>query len=421
MGGVKRGEEAIVKRRANNEGSIYQRNSDNRWVVHFPMPGRPKPIVLYCKTEQEAVGKLHELITAYRTGTYVDPNGITLSEWLKYWMPLYVQDEISENFYARKLDLIRLHIDPEIGHIKLQKLIPADIRLFYKKLLKSGKKVKVKDEAGNKKTVLTGLAPQTVKHIHNILKPSLQQAVEDEIIAKNPIKKIKAPRVVKTRKSKTLVEEELSKYLSELSNHRLYAAFVLELCTGLRRGELLGIFRTDINFDTRVLSVQRQIQRIQKVDQPGSSLEYTPLKTAHSVRSIVLPACAINELQAHLKRQDQERQLAGPAYNDEGLVFCTALGKKLDIRRLYEIHCRALVNAGIDHIAFHDLRHTFATLLLEKGENVKIIQELLGHADIGTTLNTYGHVLERMKAASAERVEGIIGSILPTSNADANE
>ncbi len=108
--------------------------------------------------------------------------------------------------------------------------------------------------------------------------------------------------------------------------------------------------------------------------------------------------------------------MAGSAYHDEGLIFCTALGKKLDTRRLYELYCRALKRANIEHTAFHNLRHTVATLLLKKGENIKTIQELLRHADISTTLNTYSHVLDEMKAASAERLDGIIGGVLPGIN-----
>ncbi|MDD2587103.1 MAG: tyrosine-type recombinase/integrase [Syntrophomonadaceae bacterium] len=409
-----------MKRRANNEGSIYQRKSDGRWVVHFPMPGRSKPIVAYCKTEQDAVEKLHELITAYKTGTYVDPNDITLSEWLHRWMTIYMEGEISDNWYARKLDLIRLHIDPYIGQTALQKIIPADIKLHYKKLSKTGKKVRVKDEEGNMQVQLTGLASQTVKHIHNILKPALQQAVYEGLIVKNPIDKVKAPKVTKTREVRILAEDELEKYFNELSRHRLYAAFVLELCTGLRRGELLGLKWPDINIHTQddkiigIITIQRQVLRVRNIDKPGSSLQYSRLKTESSFRSIVLPLCAITELQAHKNRQEQEKQLAGSSYNDEGLVFCTALGKKLDTRRLYEIHCRTLERAGIEHTAFHNLRHTVATLLLEKGENIKTIQELLGHADVSTSLNIYSHVLERMKAASAERLNGIIGNVLPT-------
>lgn len=413
-----------MKRRANGEGSIYQRSSDKRWVVHFPMPGRIKPVVKYCKTEQDAVNTLHDLITAYKTETYIDVNNITVSEWLQRWMPIYVMDEVSNNTYARKSDLIRIHIDPEFGKIRLQQLIASDIKLFYKKLLKSGKKVTTKDEKGNSVVSYQGLAPQTVKHIHNILRPALAQAVEEGLIHKdkNPIAKIKPPKIVKTRKVRTLSEEEIGRYLNVLVNHRLYALFVLSLCTGMRRGELLGLKWTDIEYKvyhnktTAIISIARQVQRIQNINEAGSSLEYSQLKTENSIRFIMLPACAITELQAHKNRQDKEKELAGPGYKDEGLVFSTSLGKKLDPRRIYEMHCRGLSEANIEHTAFHNLRHTVATLLLEKGENIKTIQELLGHADVSTTLNTYGHVLERMRAASAERLNGIIGSVLPTSN-----
>lgn len=115
------------------------------------------------------------------------------------------------------------------------------------------------------------MSPQTVKHIHNILKPAFRQAVEDGLIvkAKNPMKKITAPKVVKTRKARTLSEEEIKKYLAELQLHRLYAAFVLDLCSALRRGELIGTQWPDLNFETGVLAVQRQILRIQNMDEPG--------------------------------------------------------------------------------------------------------------------------------------------------------
>lgn len=407
-----------MKRRSNNEGTIFQRKSDDRWVVRLPVKGRPKPIEVYCKTEGEAVDRLHELITAFRTGTYVDPDNITLSQWLKRWMVVYVQDEVSDNWYKRKLDLIKKHIDPELGQLQLQKVLNSDIKLHYKKLMKTGKKKTIKEENGIERVVVSGLSSQTVKHIHNILKPAFCQAVEDGLIveAKNPMKKIKAPKIVKTREARTLSEEEIGKYLAELQPHRLYAAFVLDLCSALRRGELIGLQWPDLNFETGVLSVLRQVLRIQNLDEPGSSLQYASLKTETSIGYIKLPLCAINELRAHKERQDKEKELAGQAYHDEGLIFCTALGKKLDTRRIYELHCRALKRANIEHTAFHNLRHTVATLLLKKGENIKTIQELLRHADISTTLNTYSHVLDEMKAASAERLDGIIGGVLPEVN-----
>ncbi len=412
-----------MKKRADHEGTIFQRSSDKRWVVQFTIPDKQKRISKYAKSEKEAVQKLHELITKYNTGTYVDPNAITLRKWLDQWMPIYVEDNVSPNTYARKLDLIRIHINPGIGDIQLQKLIPTDIQLFYKKLLKKGKKTTIKDEDGNKKAVVSGLAPQTVKHIHNILKPALRQAVEDGILAKSPMDKIKTPKVKRTKEIKVLSEIEIGKYLEALKAHRLYTAFVLDLCTGMRRGELLGLKWSDITELDEVvtITIKRQIQRVQNNETSGSSLEYTSPKTEGSNRTLVLPICAVTELNKHKARQRSEKELAGKAYQDEGLIFCTVLGKKLDTRRLYELHCRALKRAEIDHLPFHNLRHTVATLLLEKGENIKTIQELLGHADISTTLNTYSHVTNRTKAASALKLNSLIGNVMPAVNSQSVE
>lgn len=405
-----------MKRRSNNEGSIYQRQSDKRWVVHYPMPGRDKPIVKYCKTEKEAVKTLRELV---RSDAYIDPNTTTLSEWMEKWLLDYVEGTISDNFYLRKKDLVRLHVDPYIGKIRLQKLMTDDIRAYYKRLLRSGKKVKTKDEHGNQITTQTGLSPQTLRHVHNILKPALDAAVERDLIIKNPINKsIKLPAIDKIE-YRTLSEDEIGKYFKGLSHRRLYAAFVLELCTGLRRGELLGVKWEDLNFETRELKIKRQVARVRDKDQPNkSSLEYTDLKTKSSERTIILALCAVEELRAHQYRQNAEKELAGKSYKDEGLVFCSPLGQKLDTRRFYEIHCQTLKREKMEHIPFHNLRHTVATLLLEKGEDIKTIQDLLGHADPATTMQIYIHVTDKRRADCADNLGSIIGSVIPSNLPD---
>lgn len=395
-----------MKKRPNKEGSIFQRK-DGRWVAQYKIEGTDKPLYLYCKTQEEAVKKLREVMSAVLTDTYVGPSTITLSQYLRDWMIENIEGNVSSNWYARKMDMIRVHIDPDIGQKEMQKISTKDIKEFYKQLAESGNK----NKAG-------GLASGSIKHIHNILKPAFLQAVEDGIIGhkKNPMKKVKAPQVIRKRKPATLTEENISKYLIPLSTHRLYTAFVLDLGSGLRRGELLGLYRSDIDLETGVLTVNTQLQRVKKPE-GGSSLEITEvLKTEGSARSLVLSSCVLNEIKLHLERQEEEKKQAGSLYHDEGLLFCGRLGNKLDTRRLYELHCRALKTAGLDHMRFHDLRHTFATLLLEKGEDVKTIQELLGHKDIGTTLNTYAHVTQKMKAASAARMDNIMAGVLPTQN-----
>jgi len=189
-------------------------------------------------------------------------------------MTVYVEGEVSINWYARKQEIIRIHINPDLGQRVIQKITPLEIKEFYKKLAKSGNKNKIKNEAGER--IVAGLAPGSIKHIHNILKPAFHQAVDDGIYRENPMKKVKAPRIIKRRIPKILVEEDISKYLEPLSKHRLYAAFVLDLGSGLRRGELLGLHRTDINMETGVLTVNTQLQRI-KNEEGGSSLKLTEI------------------------------------------------------------------------------------------------------------------------------------------------
>ncbi|MEQ8174751.1 MAG: site-specific integrase [Syntrophomonadaceae bacterium] len=247
-------------------------------------------------------------------------------------------------------------------------------------------------------------------HIHNIINPALEKAADNGYITRNPAAKVDKKRILKlvpTRVPRPLNAEEVGRYLQNVSHRRLSSLFILDLCTGMRRGELLGLHWADIDHENREIKLERQIQRVQNVDGPGSYLGYTGLKTQKSQRTIKLPLLAYNELMAHKERQGQEKAEAGKGYKDEDLIFCTAIGTKLDPRRVYDIHCQTLVKANIKHIAFHDLRHTVATLLLQAGESTKSIQELLGHSDIRTTLGTYAHVLDEMKAATAEKLDGI--------------
>lgn len=402
-------------KRKNGEGNISLR-SDGRYMVRYSNPTTGKPIIAYCKTEDEAKIKLYDIKREVREAIYIAPTKLTVAQWIRKWLPRTRMDKgLKNNVYFRKRELFKTHIaNSAFGRIPLQQLRRMNIEDFYCDLLESGKTRVVRDETGQKRVVVSGLANQTVKHIHNIVKPALASAVENGYIAKSPAEKLTGPKVERTRKPKVLSEDEVSKYLKQIQNRRLYGAFVLELGTGLRRGEILGLLWKDLDFETRVLSIRRQVQRVQNIDGPGSSLEYTATKTIAAERNILLPEVAFYELLAHKERQDAEKEAAGAKYQDEGLIFPTALGKKTDPRRLYEVHCRALQAAELPHRAFHDLRHTVATMLLWAGENIKSLQELLGHAKPSITLDTYTHTINEMKVANAERMNGIISNALPS-------
>lgn len=408
---------ANKKVRGNGDGTYYQRSSDGRWVVEYyatdPETGKPKRMQRYAKSRKEAKQILKDIAYEAQAGQLVANNKITLSQWIQKYLPI-IKNSCSPNFYYRKTSLINNHIDSaKIGQKYIQNILPIDLEEFYIELMKTGKKAKIRDEEGKVISVVSigGLSSQTVKHIHNIINPALEKATDNGFITRNPAAKVDKKRILKlvpTRVPRPLTVEEVGKYLQNVSNRRLSSLFILDLCTGMRRGELLGLHWSDIDHEKHEIKLERQIQRIQNIDGPGSYLDYTGLKTQKSQRTIKLPLLAYNELLAHKERQDQEKADAGKGYKDEDLIFCTAIGTKLDPRRVYEIHCQTLIKANIQHRAFHDLRHTVATLLLQAGESTKSIQELLGHSDIRTTLGTYAHVFDEMKAATAEKLDGII-------------
>ena len=407
----------MTKRRGNNEGTISKRK-DGRWEARYPTginpaTGKMKRATVYGKTRKEVSEKLSKLITKIQAGTFTEPNRVTVGQWLLKWMEVYQKDHLSPNFYARRMDLLRIHIIPGIGGINLMKLKPVDIKSFYNDLARSGRKPRVMKN-GNiiplKEDTPKGLSPATIKHIHNILNPAIKQAVKEGLVPRNVVADVSPPKLVKTRTAKPLTMEQAKLYLAVLKDDRLFAGFVVELTTGLRRGELMGLQWKDLQ--DGYLSIQRQVIRVIDQENGSTSLEYTDLKTPTAHRRIALPELTLAELERHMGRQNAEKETSGVSYQDEDLIFCDERGHKLDTRRFYTIHTRALSQANLDHTAFHDLRHTVATLLLQAGENIKTVQDILGHADIETTLNDYGHVLDEMKVSAAGKLNSILAEII---------
>lgn len=411
----------MAKKRGNNEGTIRERKKgqwEGRVTIGRKPDGKPNRVSFYGKSRQEVAEKINNALTKLQNGTFVEPNRVTLKQWLDKWMKVYQENTISPNFYARRQDLIRIHINPAIGDKALLKLKPADIKEFYNDLEKNGRKPTKKKNGKTiplSKDASPGLSTGTIRHIHNILNPAMRQAVKERLVPKNVVADVSPPKIVRTREARSLTKEEAKRYLAVLEEDRLYAAFVVELTTGLRRGELIGLHWSDLNFETGTLKIRRQIIRMRHPD-GTTSLEHAPLKTPAAYRTIILPNVALAELKAHKARQAEERLLYGKLYQKEGLIFCSVWGEKLDTRCLYRIHCKALKDVGIPHTAFHNLRHTVATLLLQAGENIKTIQELLGHADPETLMTTYAHVLEEMKRSAADKLDDIFSEVLPPEN-----
>ena len=294
-----------------------------------------------------------------------------------------MRDTVRRSTYVRYEGLVRNHIKPAIGRMKLKGLTPTHVRSLYRKKLDSG------------------LTPRSVNYIHVTLHKALAQAVLDGLVPRNVSEGVKAPQFHK-EEVKPLSPTQVRILLSAASGDRLEALYVLAIHTGLRQGELLGLKWTDVDLDAGTLSVQRSL------DADGT---FKPPKRKKSRRTMKLTLQAVEALRLHRKRQNEE-QLKAAKWEDHGLIFPNRVGKPMDHNNLYHRDFKSLLKrAGLwsedkdKRFTFHSLRHTCVTLLVSKNVHPKIIQEMLGHATITQTMDTYSHVLPGMGDVAASALE----------------
>ena len=292
-----------------------------------------------------------------------------------------VLDTVRPTTYERYEQIVRIHLRPALGGLKLKNLTPAHVRGLYREKLQAG------------------LSPRTVQYIHITLHKALNQAVQDGLIPRNATEAVKAPQV-RRQEIRPLSAEQVKVFLETACGDRLEALFVLAIHTGLRQGELLGLKWEDVDLESGTLRVRRTLATTKS----GPML--TAPKTKGSRRSVKLTQGALDALRSHLERQLQEIDRAGSLWRENGLVFASETGEPLDRRSLTSRRFKALLKrAQLPVRRFHDLRHTCATLLLTMNVNPKIVSEMLGHGTIAITLDTYSHVLPNMRDQAAQAME----------------
>lgn len=338
-------------------------------------------------TKRDAERELARLLHEFNTGGYVEPTRMNVGDYLERWLSDYAQSNVSPKTHERYSELVRLHITPNLGHFPLAKLPPLEIQAFYSQALKTGRR--------NGKG---GLSPQTVIHLHRVLKEALSHAVKWQLIARNPADAVQPPKPVR-REMRALSEIETAGLLNTATNSRLYSPIFVAVTTGLRRGELLALRWKHVDLERGVLSVH------QSLEQTRDGLNFKQPKTAKGRRTVDLPEITMEELRRHRNRQRQSRLELGPAYSDQGLVFPGPDGAPWPPDGLTRAFAALMRRAGNRGLRFHDLRHTHATQLLREGIHPKIVSERLGHATVSITLDLYSHVLPGMQKAAAERVD----------------
>jgi integrase len=377
----------VSKKRGNGEGSIYRRK-DGRWVGQYTIytATGPKYRYLYGKTRAAVAEKLTKAMADRNGGLMFDAGNLTVGEYLDSWLSDSVRGTVRSSTFERQEGIIRLHIKPSLGRVWLKKLTPAHVRGLHREKLDAG------------------LAPATVGKIHSTLHKALSQAVSDGIVPRNAAD-VKAPRPT-PEEMRPLSETEVRAFLdlARESGDRFEALYVLAITTGLRRGELLGLRWDDVSMERSTLRVGRALVR------EGGRHTLGETKTRRGRRQINLTPRTVSTLKAHHKKQQEEKIKLTGLYKDHGLIFATRVGTPINPENLVNRSFKPLLErASLPEIRFHDLRHTCATLLLGRGVHPKLVQELLGHATIAMTLDTYSHYMPSMGDQVAGAMKDALG------------
>lgn len=364
----------MTGRRGHGEGSIYRR-ADGRWAGAVDLGwsgGKRRRKVLYGATRREVADKLARAVRAHREGGLLADERTTFAAFMDTFL-MAVRPSLRPGTWQRYEQYARLHSVPMLGHRPLSKIGAADLQLLYAD------------------RIAAGCSPTSVRHLHRFLHRVFDQAVRWGAASRNPVTLVDPPRVVR-HDFRALTADEARTLLTGVRGDRLSALYVLALTTGLRQGELLALRWTDFDLPGRRLAVRGTLHH-----DPGGGWTIREPKTEGSRRQVVLPPMAVNALQGHRTRQTTERLHAGSLWEENDLVFPNHVGRPLSSQNLTQRHFQPLLaKLSLPKIRFHDLRHTAATLLLAEGVHPKIVSEMLGHTEIGITLNLYSHVTPAM-------------------------
>jgi integrase len=349
-------------KRGRGEGSIYRRK-DGRWVGQYEVGGKRRYV--YGKTRKEVATKLNKAIAERDAGMVFDAGSLRVGDYLDRWLDS-IRDTLRRRTWIRHEEVVRLHLKPSLGIIKLDRINALQIQSLYRAKLDSG------------------LSPRTVQIIHVTLHKALKQAVRWSLLPRNIVDGVDPPKAPK-KEIKPLSEEQVKRLLEAAQGDKLEALYVLAITTGMRSGELLGLQWEDVNLQAGIVQVRRSIFN-GRIEAP---------KSASGNRNIRLTGTSIRALREHERTGEW--------------VFSSQAGTSISVHNLHNRSWKPLlVRAELPHTTrFHDLRHTCATLLLTKGVHPKIVQEMLGHSSITITLDTYSHVLPNMQEEAVEAMKDI--------------
>lgn len=382
------GSGTIRKKTVTRGGKTYTYWEARYTVGYDPGTGKQIQRSITGQTQKEVSQKLKAATVALDEGTYIAPNKMTVGEWLDTWAAEYLGNVKPLTVTSYK-STIKIHLKPAIGATKLESLTPHAIQSVYNSLVDQHT-----------------LSPKTVKNIHGVLHKALQQAVANGYIRYNPANSCILPRIVRTE-VKPLDETQISAFLKAIKGHKFEDLFTITLFTGMREGEALGLMWDCVDLDKGTILINKQLQQVKS---GKGAYVLVPTKNSKG-RSITVAPFVVSVLR-HVKfEQLRNRLYYGECWADSGFVFTDELGNHLKHITVYKNFKAIVQSIGSPETRFHDLRHSYAVASIRAGDDIKTVQENLGHATASFTLDVYGHVTEQMKQESAARMEQFIKAV----------
>jgi integrase len=375
-------------------GHIRQR-SPGSWEIRYslgtnPATGRRKIATATVRgTRKDAEKELRRLLRAVDTGEHIDPNRITVRQWLTQWLAT-VKSEVAPRTHESYTAIVNNRLTPAFGNLQLTKLAPAHIQKTYTEWATDGRQ---DGKPGP-------LAPQSRRFIHRVLNAALNRAVELQLIARNPAQVLRKrlPKVEREEMA-TLTPEQSSRLLDGIRSTPLYWPVLISLATGARRGETLALRWRNVDLDRVTINI------VESVYETKAGLRFKPPKNAKA-RTVTLPAFAVEELRRRKREQSEELLRLGVRLGASTLVCAKADGTATSPKVLTNYFGRVAKRLGLP-VHFHSLRHTHATHLLLAGVHPKVAQERLGHATVAMTLDVYSHVTERLRDDAAAKIDAV--------------
>lgn len=378
-------------------GSYQKRQGKNgvSWELVAELPRDPithkrnrRYRTVTCTSEKEAKKALRDFLSEVEGGMYVATNRTTVSQWVQTWLTVYAAPNNSPTTTDRYRGLIRRYIDPTIGNMALQDLNTIQIQAWVNSL-------KISPSSGKP------LSASTIKHAYNIVSEAMDKAVLAEIIVKSPCNGVSLPKGEK-KEAVVYDQEQMKLLVATAKGTDMELVIDMELCLGLRRGELLGLEWDDIDWENKTIKIIRT--RVIA----NNEVIVKPPKTPKSIRTLDLPDQLLEKLRLH-KAQCAARHLRmGKRYTATEFIFVHPDGQPIYPEYLTQKLTKLQKKADLPHCRFHDLRHLCASIMLLQGVNVKVAQQILGHKDINTTLNIYSHVLPSSVKEASDKVGSFV-------------